>query len=491
MTVSSGKGVVAAENGISTVPYIIWDDTDSAISKLKEAGLADPIIETRSDENVAEGKVIDTSVKAGEKVSEDTQIKIIVSSGPAAFDMPNVIDQSKEAAEKALNSKGLVVSVTYEKNDNTAEGKVFKQSIKAGTKVKKGDKVTLTVSSGKPIIKVPNVIGKAKAQAKSSLESSGFEVKILENYDSAVAAGNVINQSPAGGSSQIKGSTVVIYVSKGKPIYQVPSVTGKTEAAAKGALSNFTVEVKYGGYSSSVPYGSVLSQSPAANTSLTEGSKVTITLSKGPDWSAWSETNPNLNTAQYDIQQETRYRYRDKETTTSGNSSLSGWTQYNSSWEWGNYGGWSDWSTSYTSNSDSRQTEQKTQYGYYHYKLTFAQGGIGYYPISKDQYNQFARKHGYTQAVSEERKVVYYDNALSKSSNLTYSGIGSFDCYPHQCVGECGDATYASGNKRASYLYYEGTRTLYRYQDRSKIYTYYYYRWGNWSGYSKTAVTDK
>ena len=490
LTVSSGKGVVAAENGISTVPYIIWDDTDSAISKLKEAGLADPIIETRSDENAAEGKVIDTSVKAGEKVSEDTQIKIIVSSGPAAFDMPNVIDQSKEAAEKALNSKGLVVSVTYEKNDNTAEGKVFKQSIKAGTKVKKGDKVTLTVSSGKPIIKVPNVIGKAKAQAKSSLESSGFEVKILENYDSAVAAGNVINQSPAGGSSQIKGSTVVIYVSKGKPIYQVPSVTGNTEAAAKGALSNFTVEVKYGGYSSSVPYGSVLSQSPAANTSLTEGSKVTITLSKGPDWSAWSETNPNLNTAQYDIQQETRYRYRDKETTTSGNSSLSGWTQYNSSWEWGNYGGWSDWSTSYTSNSASRQTEQKTQYGYYHYKLTFAQGGIGYYPISKDQYNQFARKHGYTQAVSEERKVVYYDNALSKSSNLTYSGIGSFDCYPHQCVGECGDATYASGNKRASYLYYEGTRTLYRYQDRSKIYTYYYYRWGNWSGYSKTAVTD-
>ena len=478
LTVSSGKGVVAAENGISTVPYIIWDNTDSAVAKLKQAGLADPIIETRSDENVAEGKIIDTSVKAGEKIPEGTQIKIIVSSGPAAFDMPNVIGQTKETAEKTLTAKGLIVSVTYEKNDNTAEGTTFKQSINAGTKVKKGEKVTITVSSGKPIVKVPDVVGKTRAQAKTTLESSGFEVKVLENYDSNVAAGNVIGQSPSGGSSQLKGSAVVIYVSKGKPIYQVPSVTGKTEAAARGALSNFTVEVKYGGYSSSVPYGSVLSQSPAANTSLTEGSKVTLTLSKGPDWSAWSETKPNLNTAQYDIQQETRYSYRDKETTTSGSSSLGdGWICENNKTEKA-WSGWSDWQNSNVSGSADVEVRTryidptyKTVYRYFHYC-----NGRGY--AANVYTGNYVHRHEMT-----------FDTVLTK---YEYNSGGS-KLYHSDKACEYGCKKWYPGtyytNATPTEERVEVTAGYTQYSYRTAIYTYHYYRWGNWSNYSTSGVS--
>lgn len=473
LTVSSGKGVVAAENGISTVPYIIWDNTDSAVAKLKQAGLADPIIETRSDENVAEGKIIDTSVKAGEKIPEGTQIKIIVSSGPAAFDMPNVIGQTKEAAEKALTAKGLIVSVTYEKNDNTAEGTVFKQSINAGTKVKKGEKVTVTASSGKPIVKVPDVVGKTRAQAKTTLESSGFEVKVLENYDSNVAAGNVIGQSPSGGSSQLKGSAVVIYVSKGKPIYQVPGVTGKTEAAARGALSNFTVEVKYGGYSSSVPYGSVLSQSPAANTSLTEGSKVTLTLSKGPDWSAWSETKP---VDEQNYQTETAYRYRTKNTTTSTNSSLgNGWTQDGSSVSFGDWVN-QTWTSSKPNESETlRITDTKTvtdreqydQYNLYYYRYWNTSMGKYYYTYS-------SAYGGTKYTISVLKDEMTFWGVASGRDGYTLN-----DRSKRKFSGELWFI------ESTTYIPPE-THTEWYYQIRNKTINYNYYKWTDWSDYTYT-----
>ncbi len=49
------------------------------------------------------------------------------------------------------------------------------------------------------------------------------------------------------------------------------------------------------------------------------------------DWSSWNVSLPsNVNNIKYEIKTKTQYRSRNKETTTSTNSSLSGWTQYDS-----------------------------------------------------------------------------------------------------------------------------------------------------------------
>ena len=216
LTVSSGVGVVEAVNGISTVPYVIWDTQEIAIDKLKEAGLAEPKIKKASDDNVEAGKVISQSIAFGEKVDEGTQITIVISTGPAAFVMPNVSGEDVSSAKAALEGKGLSVSLTYEKNDDVAEGKVISQSISAGNKVKKGDSVVLTVSSGKNIITVTKVVGMTKDAAISALENQKLKVNILENYSSDVAEGKVISQNPTAGTGLLKGDTVTIYVSKGK-----------------------------------------------------------------------------------------------------------------------------------------------------------------------------------------------------------------------------------------------------------------------------------
>ena len=216
LTVSSGAGVVGVKDGIATVPYVIWDTEEDALTKLRQAGLGTPQIERKSDENVAAGQIISQSVEAGTEVDEGTVITLTVSTGPAAFKMPGVTGQAEAKAKQTLASRGLAVTITYEKSTTVAEGAVIRQSVAAGTSVKRGDKVTLTVSSGKPMVTVANVTGKTRAAATSTLQGQGFTVTVLENYDNSVAAGNVIRQSPSGGTSQIKGSTVVIYVSKGK-----------------------------------------------------------------------------------------------------------------------------------------------------------------------------------------------------------------------------------------------------------------------------------
>ncbi|MCX8007792.1 MAG: PBP1A family penicillin-binding protein [Coriobacteriia bacterium] len=71
------------------------------------------------------------------------------------------------------------------------------------------------------------------------------------------------------------------------PDTKVPSVVGMTESAAKKALEDakFVVKIAYA-YSSTVPSGTVISQSPAAGSKLAPGETVTIVVSKGPDPSA-------------------------------------------------------------------------------------------------------------------------------------------------------------------------------------------------------------
>ena len=216
LMVSSGKGVISPENGIATVPYVVWEMKETAIAKLLEAGLAEPDIEERHDESVALGAVISQSLEAGNQVAEGFQLTLVISLGPAAFEMPNVVGQTREQAEKTLTDKGLVVSIEYKKDDTVAEDTVISQNTPGGSSVKRGDQIVITVSSGRETVNVANVVGKAKDEAQKTLKDQGFRVSVLENYDEKIPAGQVIHQSPEAGSAQLPDSIVVIYVSKGK-----------------------------------------------------------------------------------------------------------------------------------------------------------------------------------------------------------------------------------------------------------------------------------
>jgi 1A family penicillin-binding protein len=68
------------------------------------------------------------------------------------------------------------------------------------------------------------------------------------------------------------------------PEIDVPDVTGMTQAAAQGVLTEAKLEVTVGqGYSSIVPAGRVISQTPAGGTKAKPADVVVIIVSRGPD----------------------------------------------------------------------------------------------------------------------------------------------------------------------------------------------------------------
>ncbi len=244
LTVSSGTGVVDAVDGVSVVPYIIWDDKETAIQKLEKAGLKDIVVEEVYDENVALGQVISQSIEAGTEVPEGTSLIIKVSLGAEAFPIPDVQGKPYEEAKATLEAQGLVVSIEYQKNESIPENTVIRQGTAVGSDVKRGDKITLIVSSGKNTIPVSDVIGKTENEAISILKKQGFKVTKLENYHANIPTGTVISQSPEAGTAQIAETNITIIVSKGKqPITVVFDANGGS--VSKGIKTVYHTD-KYG-----------------------------------------------------------------------------------------------------------------------------------------------------------------------------------------------------------------------------------------------------
>ena len=136
------------------------------------------------------------------------------------------------------------------------------------------------------MLTVPNVSGQSEAGAKAALEKAGFKVSSTQQYSPTVASGQVISQSPAGGTVGKIGEIVAITVSQGAQPISVPFVIGKTETDAIDIIqaANLKVRLQTKSYTSPTDsnIGRVVDQSPASGTSAKVGDTVTITVGRGP-----------------------------------------------------------------------------------------------------------------------------------------------------------------------------------------------------------------
>ena len=253
LTVSSGGGIVSPVGGKAIVPYIIWDTEETAKEKLTTAGLGEPEIRYAYDDNVAEGQIISQEPAVGTELEEGSRITLTVSLGAAPFELPDVTGKSEEEAEKTLTELGLKVSKEYEQSSDAGEGSVLRQDLPAGSKVRRGDTVRLTVCSGKETVEVPDVAGMPQAEAEKLLKDNGFTVNALENFDETIPSGTVISQQPEAHSQQVKGSEITLYVSKGPKETEpnsteaaVPTLPGQESAAATLPAAAETTRVPEG-----------------------------------------------------------------------------------------------------------------------------------------------------------------------------------------------------------------------------------------------------
>lgn len=200
-------------------------------------------------------------------------------------EVPSLIDKTVEQAQQELAVLELEFEVVFEENDQVAEGVVFDQNPRAGTKVDPGTPVELIVSQGEGLPGVPTVVGFPIESAIRTLRAAGFNP--IENpervFDNTSDAGEVLTQDPVAGTEAEVGSDVTLTVSAGPEEVTIPDLSGKTQSEAIRELIDLglglgdTVQEA----SEVIDVGKVTRTDPTAGSVVPRDTRVNIFVSEG------------------------------------------------------------------------------------------------------------------------------------------------------------------------------------------------------------------
>lgn len=204
-------------------------------------------------------------------------------------EMINVKGMTFEEAKEALNKKGLgIFKSDSQASDEYEKGQIASQDVEEGEMVDINTTIFVSISTGAGESKeeentVPSVIGYNSDDAMEMIKEQGFEPDRKFEFSDSVKQGNVISQTPDGGSLAEKGATVTIVVSQGRETVAVPDVLNRTQEEATNMLTEARLRVTSTSTkpSDTVPAGNVIEQSIAAGKSVDIGTDITLVISSG------------------------------------------------------------------------------------------------------------------------------------------------------------------------------------------------------------------
>lgn len=199
------------------VPNIVGKTTEEAKKELVSLNLT--LVEAGTEvSDQPEGTVLEINPKAGTKVRENSEVRVIVSGGETKLKMPNLEEYDINTAKTILNSLGLTIASSSEEySDNVAKGQIISQDPSPDTEVSASDKITVVISKGPQIrfSTVPSVVGLTKDEAAVKLGASKLKVAVKEQtVDNVSDDGKVLLQSEEANRQVVQYSTVTITVGK-------------------------------------------------------------------------------------------------------------------------------------------------------------------------------------------------------------------------------------------------------------------------------------
>ncbi len=205
--------------------------------------------------------------------------------GPVGIELvevPTLIGRPLDEARSTLRDARLSVQMDYETNLDFPENTVFSQDPSAGTKVEPAQTVRLWVSRGTGPMLLLDVQGDQAVDAERDLEAMGLKVETVGQEHPVVPAGEVVDQSPDPGVEITPGARVILFVSTGPAVEEVPDLSNRPVLDAMNIVSRLgwrpsTVEEK----SRTVPEGQVVRTEPPARSEMAPGGTVVIVVSSG------------------------------------------------------------------------------------------------------------------------------------------------------------------------------------------------------------------
>jgi serine/threonine-protein kinase len=200
VTVSLGSTLAAPPTDL------VGLSVDDARVRIEQAGFeVGEIVESHS-EDVTAGTVLSVPPQPPE-LEKGTPIDLEVSLGPAPRTIPDgLAGRSFDEAAAILGDLGLDVARAEDSSETVAEGLVIGSDPVAGVQVERGSTVTVTVSTGPPVVVIPDLSGLSPADAADRLEGLGLVVGGTRGPPNRT----VVGTDPAAGTTVRRGSQVTI-----------------------------------------------------------------------------------------------------------------------------------------------------------------------------------------------------------------------------------------------------------------------------------------
>ena len=198
------------------VPQLHGASVEAAVADLAKLGLRGRLADTVADPLTPAGTIAWQSPVAETMLPQGAVVRLGVSAGTPLVSMPDVADLDVGLARQVIEAAGLHLTRTDTVHQDPPLGTVVGTTPAAGTMVRAGDSVSVTISSGPSSVAVPDLVGLTVGAARERLAAAGLRVGALTQQFAGIA-GTVLAQRPASGELVTRESGVDLTISGTMP----------------------------------------------------------------------------------------------------------------------------------------------------------------------------------------------------------------------------------------------------------------------------------
>lgn len=205
-------------NTLVKVPSVVGTNYNDALKTLEDSGLEGLQGDIRYDASKPIGTILDQNPAAEQIVKGGRRIYLIVSGGEQLYDVPNLVGRTERESKFILAQRNLeLIEVAAKQSAQFPPGLVIEQVETVGSKVKKGTKIGVVVSTGlvSGNLKIPDLTGKNLDEAKKIILANKFSVgKVSYQPSTNVPVNAVIDQYPKANSMANENERIDLFVNK-------------------------------------------------------------------------------------------------------------------------------------------------------------------------------------------------------------------------------------------------------------------------------------
>jgi beta-lactam-binding protein with PASTA domain/serine/threonine protein kinase len=188
--------VVSAGPAPRPLPDLVGLTLAQATTDLQQLGLVLQQADPAFDETVPPGSVISWMVpeqpglKAGDTVTPNTIISVVLSAGPQPRVVPNLTGMTVDEATAVLSAQDLVLAqLEPEFSDSVAVGLIARQDLPTDSSVDRGAVISVALSKGPDVVGVPPLGNLTLQQATDALAAAGLTVGAVSGNPAGVLVG--------------------------------------------------------------------------------------------------------------------------------------------------------------------------------------------------------------------------------------------------------------------------------------------------------------